>query len=80
MDGAAFSYHHEWEVGESVIWNTCGDMHRIVPQRCRSGRDMHGTSIMADQRLGHRLGMAQPASRRIEQERIRRRSHSADKW
>jgi alpha-ketoglutarate-dependent taurine dioxygenase len=51
----AFSYRHEWELGDFVVWNNCGVMHRVVPYDDNSGRNMHRTSIMGDQRLGHPL-------------------------
>jgi alpha-ketoglutarate-dependent taurine dioxygenase len=50
-----FSYSHEWELGDFVIWNNHGVMHRVVPYDEDSGRDMHRTSIMGDQKLGRPL-------------------------
>jgi alpha-ketoglutarate-dependent taurine dioxygenase len=47
-----FSYSHDWELGDFVIWNNHGVMHRVVPYDADSGRDMHRTSIMGDQKLG----------------------------
>ena len=50
-----FSYSHDWQEGDFVIWNNCGVMHRVVPYAEDSGRNMHRTSIMGDQRLGRPL-------------------------
>lgn len=50
-----YSYSHEWQEGDFVIWNNCGVMHRVVPYDQDSGRTMHRTSIMGDQRIGRPL-------------------------
>jgi alpha-ketoglutarate-dependent taurine dioxygenase len=55
-----FSYSHDWEPGDFVIWNNHGVMHRVVPYDEESGRDMHRTSIMGEQKLGRPL--AQPSA------------------
>lgn len=53
-----FSYSHDWQEGDFVIWNNCGVMHRVVPYDEASGRNMHRTSIMGDRRLGRPLAKA----------------------
>ncbi len=58
-----FQYRHEWQEGDFVIWNNCGAMHRVVPYDEASGRTMHRTTIMGDERLGHRLDQMQPEAR-----------------
>jgi alpha-ketoglutarate-dependent taurine dioxygenase len=40
-----FSYRHEWEVGDFVIWDNTGAMHRVLPYAVDSGRMMHRTSL-----------------------------------
>ena len=47
-----FTYSHEWQDGDFVIWNNCGVMHRVVPYDEASGRMMHRTTIMGSERLG----------------------------
>lgn len=47
-----FTYSHEWQDGDFVIWNNCGLMHRVVPYEANSGRMMHRTTIMGSERLG----------------------------
>lgn len=41
----AFTYTHEWQEGDLVIWNNSGTMHRVVPYAADSGRSMHRTTI-----------------------------------
>jgi len=48
----AFSYTHEWQEGDFVIWSNCGLMHRVVPYESNCGRMMHRTTIMGSERLG----------------------------
>ncbi len=50
-----FTYRHEWQEGDFVIWNNCGLMHRVVPYPDGSERMMHRTTIMGTERLGHPL-------------------------
>jgi alpha-ketoglutarate-dependent taurine dioxygenase len=47
----AFSYRHEWQDGDLVIWDNCGCMHRVVPYDENSGRRMHRTTIMGEERV-----------------------------
>ena len=39
-------YHHDWEVGDLVIWDNCGTMHRATPYDPASGRMMHRTVLL----------------------------------
>jgi alpha-ketoglutarate-dependent taurine dioxygenase len=47
----AFSYRHEWQSGDLAIWDNCGCMHRVVPYDENSGRRMHRTTIMGEERV-----------------------------
>jgi len=47
----AFSYRHEWQEGDLVIWDNCGCMHRVVPYDENSGRRMQRTTIMGEERV-----------------------------
>jgi len=47
----AFSYRHEWQEGDLAIWDNCGCMHRVVPYDENSGRRMHRTTIMGEERV-----------------------------
>jgi alpha-ketoglutarate-dependent taurine dioxygenase len=50
-----FFYSHDWQVGDFVIWNNHGVMHRVVPYEEDSGRNLHRTSITGEQQLGRPL-------------------------
>ncbi len=56
-----FTYRHEWQDGDFVIWNNCGVMHRVVPYPANCGRMMHRTTIMGSERLGAPLEQMEPA-------------------
>jgi alpha-ketoglutarate-dependent taurine dioxygenase len=38
-------YRHEWQVGDLLIWDNCGVMHRAIPYEATSGRLMHRTVL-----------------------------------
>ena len=38
-------YRHEWTVGDLVVWDNCGTMHRVIPYDPASGRMMHRTTL-----------------------------------
>lgn len=40
-----FSYRHDWEEGDLVIWNNHGVIHRALPYDQSSGRVMHRTTV-----------------------------------
>jgi alpha-ketoglutarate-dependent taurine dioxygenase len=42
-------YRHEWEVGDLVIWDNRGVMHRATPYDPGSARDMHRTTFTGDE-------------------------------
>lgn len=44
-------YRHDWEVGDLVIWNNQGLMHRVVPYT-DTARAMHRTSLVGTERPG----------------------------
>jgi alpha-ketoglutarate-dependent taurine dioxygenase len=48
-----FVYRHNWQVGDLVIWNNEGLMHRVVPYT-DGRRTMHRTSIGGLAKPGHR--------------------------
>jgi alpha-ketoglutarate-dependent taurine dioxygenase len=51
----AYSYRHEWHQGDLAIWDNCGCMHRVVPYDENSGRTMHRTTIMGEERIASEL-------------------------
>jgi alpha-ketoglutarate-dependent taurine dioxygenase len=40
-----FVYRHYWQEGDLVIWNNCGNLHRVIPYAANSGRMMHRTTL-----------------------------------
>jgi len=47
-----FSYRHQWQEGDLVMWNNCGALHRVVPYDPNSGRMMHRTSLAGVEPVG----------------------------
>ena len=43
-------YRHEWQVGDMVIWDNRGVLHRACPYDPTSARDMHRTTLPARRR------------------------------
>jgi alpha-ketoglutarate-dependent taurine dioxygenase len=44
-------YHHDWEVGDLVIWDNCGTMHRATPYDPASGPMMHRTVLLGTESI-----------------------------
>jgi alpha-ketoglutarate-dependent taurine dioxygenase len=42
-------YRHEWSVGDMVIWDNRGVLHRALPYDATSARDMHRTTISGEE-------------------------------
>jgi alpha-ketoglutarate-dependent taurine dioxygenase len=42
-------YRHEWQVGDVVIWDNRGVLHRALPYDPASPRDMHRTTFTGDE-------------------------------
>jgi alpha-ketoglutarate-dependent taurine dioxygenase len=42
-------YRHEWAVGDMVIWDNTGVMHRACPYDPSSSREMHRTTMSGDE-------------------------------
>jgi alpha-ketoglutarate-dependent taurine dioxygenase len=42
-------YRHEWSVGDMVIWDNTGVMHRACPYDPASSREMHRTTMSGDE-------------------------------
>ena len=38
-------FRHEWSVGDLVMWDNCGVLHRACPYDPSSPRDMHRTTL-----------------------------------
>lgn len=46
-----FVYQHRWQVGDLLIWNNTGTMHRALPYALDSGRLMHRTILAGEEPL-----------------------------
>jgi alpha-ketoglutarate-dependent taurine dioxygenase len=44
-----FVYRHHWKLGDTVIWDNTGTMHRVLPYPFDSGRLMHRTKLMGEE-------------------------------
>lgn len=44
-------YRHEWEIGDLLMWDNCGVMHRARPYEANSGRLMHRTTLYGVERI-----------------------------
>ncbi len=42
-------YRHEWAVGDLVLWDNTGVMHRALPYDPSSAREMHRTTMSGDE-------------------------------
>ncbi|HET6951685.1 MAG TPA: TauD/TfdA family dioxygenase [Acidimicrobiales bacterium] len=47
-----FVYRHEWSVGDTVIWDNRGLVHRASPYPADSPREMLRTTILGDEHIG----------------------------
>jgi alpha-ketoglutarate-dependent taurine dioxygenase len=47
----AFTYRHQWSVGDCVIWENTSALHRVIPYAQDSGRMMHRTSVAGVERI-----------------------------
>jgi len=45
-------YRHEWQIGDLLIWDNCGVMHRAIPYDAKSGRLMHRTVLRGSETIG----------------------------
>ena len=43
-----FSYRHQWQEGDFVVWVNTAAMHRVIPYGDNSGRMMHRTLVAAE--------------------------------
>ena len=46
-----YVYRHEWQLGDLLIWDNTGTMHRVLPYAVDSGRLMHRTILAGEEPL-----------------------------
>jgi len=44
-----FTWRHRWSVGDMLIWDNTGVLHRATPYAMGSGRMMHRTTLMGEE-------------------------------
>jgi len=44
-----FSYSHQWSVGDLVMWDNTGTLHRAEPYDLNSGRLLHRTKLAGEE-------------------------------
>jgi alpha-ketoglutarate-dependent taurine dioxygenase len=44
-----YVYTHEWQVGDIVIWDNTGVMHKVLPYDITAGRLHHRTTVAGDE-------------------------------
>ena len=47
-------YRHSWSVGDTVIWDNRGVLHRAVPYAAGSPREMLRTTVLGDEPIWHK--------------------------
>lgn len=45
----AYVYRHEWQMGDLVIWDNTGTMHRVRPYDESSGRQLHRVTLVGEE-------------------------------
>jgi alpha-ketoglutarate-dependent taurine dioxygenase len=44
-----YVYVHEWQLGDIVLWDNTGTMHRVKPYDLDAGRLLHRTTVLGDE-------------------------------
>ena len=48
-DEPRYIYTHDWQVGDMLIWDNTGTMHRVVPFDNDCGRELHRTTLVGEE-------------------------------
>jgi alpha-ketoglutarate-dependent taurine dioxygenase len=48
-DRPEYIYRHEWQVGDILIWDNTGTMHRVVPFDLACGRELHRVKLAGEE-------------------------------
>ncbi len=46
-----FVYRHEWQVGDLIVWDNCGVLHRVEPYPADSGRVLHRVTLAGEEAI-----------------------------
>jgi alpha-ketoglutarate-dependent taurine dioxygenase len=44
-----YVYRHKWQMGDLVIWDNAGAMHRVQPFDFKCGRRLHRTTLLGEE-------------------------------
>jgi alpha-ketoglutarate-dependent taurine dioxygenase len=53
-----FVYRHQWQLGDIVMWDNTGTMHKAQPYAEDSGRLLHRTTVLGDEPFNSRRELA----------------------
>ena len=57
-----YTYRHEWRLGDLVIWDNTGAMHRVMPFDAESRREFHRCTLNGEEAItGAMERAAEPA-------------------
>ena len=48
-DEPQYIYTHDWQVGDMLIWDNTGTMHRVVPFDLKCGRELHRVTLVGEE-------------------------------
>jgi alpha-ketoglutarate-dependent taurine dioxygenase len=46
-----YVYHHEWRMGDVLMWDNTGTLHRVLPFDINSGRRLHRVTLVGEESL-----------------------------
>jgi alpha-ketoglutarate-dependent taurine dioxygenase len=49
MTQPQYVYHHEWRMGDVLVWNNTGTLHRVLPYDKGSGRRLHRVTLVGEE-------------------------------
>jgi alpha-ketoglutarate-dependent taurine dioxygenase len=50
-DKPQYTYRHDWQVGDVLIWDNTGTMHRVVPFDLDCGRELHRVKLAGEETI-----------------------------
>ena len=50
-DEPRYIYTHDWQVGDMLIWDNTGTMHRVVPFDNDCGRELHRITLVGEESI-----------------------------
>ncbi len=60
-----YTYRHKWRMGDLVIWDNTGAMHRVMPFDRESGREFHRATLNGEESVTATSDRLVPASIRV---------------